>query len=256
MVRASSVLASPRAWAFAGLAAAVGAYYAWSASLWNTSLWWDVAFLALVEIPAVFGLVYLALPLRRGWGLLPLGLALILLTWLLEEAGLDALANFGKLAAAAALAFWLLEYFESAGWVVAVALAIPWIDAYSVWRGPTGNIIEHHPQVFTSLSFALPLPGEHDAARLGPPDLLFFALFLAAAARFDLRTRLTGIALVASLGVTIAVAVAVDSNGLPALPGLSLGFLLPNADLLWRSLSEGRRSRRRSPSDRDGERGP
>jgi hypothetical protein len=25
-----------------------------------------------------------------------------------------------------------------------------------------------------------------------------------------------------------------DLSGLPALPGIALGFLLPNADLLWR----------------------
>jgi len=27
-----------------------------------------------------------------------------------------------------------------------------------------------------------------------------------------------------------------DLSGLPALPGIALGFLLPNADLLWRRL--------------------
>ncbi len=68
-----------------------------------------------------------------------------------------------------------------------VALVIPWVDAYSVWRGPTKQIVEHHEHVFTVLSFAFPVPGEHAAANLGVPDLLFFALFLAAAARFGLR---------------------------------------------------------------------
>jgi hypothetical protein len=29
-----------------------------------------------------------------------------------------------------------------------------------------------------------------------------------------------------------------DVAGLPALPAISLGFLLPNADLLWRALRE------------------
>ena len=27
------------------------------------------------------------------------------------------------------------------------------------------------------------------------------------------------------------------TNGLPALPGISLGFLVPNADLIWRRLA-------------------
>ena len=68
-----------------------------------------------------------------------------------------------------------------------VASIIPWVDAYSVWRGPTKTIVEHHEHVFSVLSFAFPVPGEHAAANLGVPDLLFFALFLGAAARFGLR---------------------------------------------------------------------
>jgi hypothetical protein len=120
-----------------------------------------------------------------------------------------------------------------------VALLIPWIDAYSVWRGPTSNIVAHHEEVFTSLSFALPIPGEHDAARLGPPDLLFFALFVAAADRFGLRVFWTWLALALSFGATLAIAVGADISGLPALPGLSIAFLAVNIDLLWPTLCRG-----------------
>ncbi len=77
------------------------------------------------------------------------------------------------------------------------------------------------------------------AAGLGVSDVIFFGLFLAGAARFGLRPRLTWLALVISIGVTGVVAVYGDFfglNGLPALPGLSLAFLLVNADLLWRRL--------------------
>src|SRR5262249_1624842 len=172
---------------FAALGVAVGCYYAWSSSLWNASTWWDVAWISLVLVPAVFGFVYLALPLWPWAWDLPVGLALGLVTWGLVVTGQDAVANFTKLAAASLVGFWFLRLFESVGLVVFVACLIPWIDAYSVWRGPTNNIVSHHPGVFTDVSFALPIPGEHDAARLGPPDLLFFALFLAAAARFRLR---------------------------------------------------------------------
>jgi hypothetical protein len=229
--------------ALAALAAALGCYYAWSASFWDASLWWDVAFVALVLAPAVFSLVYLALPLRtcRGAVLLGLGLALVLVAWALEELGADAIADFCKLAAATALGFWFVTLFDSVGLVVFVALLIPWVDAYSVWRGPTSTIVSKHPQVFTSLSFALPIPGEEHAARLGPPDLLFFALFLAAAARFELRVFWTWLALTLSFGVTLAIAVAGDLSGLPALPGLSIAFLAVNADLLWRRRGRERR---------------
>src|SRR5207342_2751139 len=114
----------------------VGSYYAWSSSLWNASTWWDVAWVSLVLVPAVFAFVYLALPLRTWNGALPLGLALVLATWGLEEAGQDAVANFSKLAAATLLGFWFIRLFETVGLVVFVACLIPWIDAYSVWRGP------------------------------------------------------------------------------------------------------------------------
>lgn len=77
---------------------------------------------------------------------------------------------------------------------------------------------------------------------LGLPDILFFALFLAAAARWSLRVAWTWVAMVASFGVTVALAVWVDPfgiEGLPALPGLSIAFLLANADLLWRGMRAG-----------------
>jgi hypothetical protein len=86
-----------------------------------------------------------------------------------------------------------------------------------------------------ALSFAFRFPGEHNYATLGIPDLLFFALFLAAAARFRLRVAATWIAMILLLGATIALAVWLDLRGLPALPALSLGFLAPNADLIWRT---------------------
>jgi hypothetical protein len=221
------------------LALAVGCYYAWSSSLWNASTWWDVAWISLVLVPAVFGFVYLALPIRRWRGTLPAGLALALVTWGLEEAGLHALGDFAKLAAATLLGFWFITLFETLGLVVFVALLIPWIDAYSVWRGPTSNIVSNHPHVFTSVSFALPIPGEHDAARLGPPDLLFFALFLAAADRFRLRVFWTWLALALSFGATLAIAAGADISGVPALPGLSIAFLGANSDLVWPVIRRG-----------------
>jgi hypothetical protein len=204
-----------------------------SQHLWQAGVWWDVAWIALVLIPATFSLVLIALPLREARGLLPTGLAFGILAAVLTVADIDVFANFARLAAATLLAWWFLGWFETASWVVLVACIIPWVDAYSVWRGPTKQIVENHAHVFDVLSFAFPVPGEHAAANLGVPDLLFFALFLGAAARFGLRVIPTFIGLVAGLGLTIAATVAFDLSGLPALPGIALGFLIPNADLLW-----------------------
>jgi hypothetical protein len=227
---------SARGAATLGLFALLVVYYEVAPQLWSATVWWDVAWLCFVVIPAVFGLVLLALLLREARGLLPVGLAFAVLAAVLTYADVNVFANFARLAACTLLGWWFLSYFETVSWVVLVAGIIPWVDAYSVWRGPTKQIVEHHAAVFDKLSFAFPVPGEHAAANLGVPDLLFFALFLAAAARFGLRIYWTWITLVAALGLTIAATVWWHLSGLPALPAIAIGFLLPNADLLWRQL--------------------
>jgi hypothetical protein len=222
--------------ALLGLSVGLGAYYVWSESLPDLSSWGDVAVLGLLVIPAVYALVYLALPLRRARHLLLWGVGFGLLAAALEILDFDVLANFAKLAAVTLLAFWFLSYFETAAWVIVVALIVPWVDAISVWRGPTKHIVTRQPELFTTFSFAFPVPGEANTAQLGLPDLMFFALFLGAADRWGLRTKLTWAAMALSFGATLALTVAFDIGGLPALPLLALGFLMPNADLLWRRL--------------------
>jgi hypothetical protein len=226
-----------RAAALLALLALLVAYDEVSSHLWREGVWGDVAWLGLVLIPATFALMLIALPWQRARWLLPAGLAVAVLAAVLTVVHADLSANFARLAATTLLGWWFLTYFETVAWVVLVACVIPWVDAYSVWRGPTHTITSHHPNVFyKDLSFAFPVPGRHSAANLGLPDLLFFALFLGAAARFGLRVRATWLGLVIALGATIAVTVWWDVGGLPALPGIALGFLVPNADLLWRRL--------------------
>jgi hypothetical protein len=228
---------APRALAAVTLFSALVVYYETSEHWWHSGLWGGVAWIACVLIPAVFALVLVALPLNAWRGVLPVGLAFGLLAVVLTVADVNVFANFARLAATTLLGWWFLGVFEAISWVVLVALIIPWVDAVSVWRGPTKEIVEHHEHVFTNaLSFAFPVPGQHAAANLGLTDLLFFALFLGATARFELRVRLTWVCLVAALGGTIAITVWLDLSGLPALPGIALGFLVPNADLLWRAV--------------------
>ena len=222
-------------------------YYETSTSLWNWGIWGDVAWIACVLIPAVFGLALLALPVSRA-APLPLfmaGATFVVLAVAFALADLDVWANFSRLAAEVLLGWWFLQFFESLSWVVIVAAIIPFVDSFSVWRGPTKEITTKHPQVFDAVSFAFPVPGEHSAAELGPPDVLFFALFLAAAARFNLRVVWTFVGMVVGLGLTIAATTEFSALGLPALPGIAIGFLVPNADLIYRNL------RTKEPSDSD-----
>jgi len=246
--RATAVL-SPRGAAFVALAVVVGVYYGSHQYWFGLSLWRAIAFLAFLVIPAVFGLVYLALPLWRSppGRLLGAAAGFGVAAVLLQSAGAGPVANFAKLGAMTFLAWAFLRFFEELSWVVLVAFIVPWVDSYSVWRGPTSKLVK--TQAFDILSFTFVVPGQSGGAKLGLPDLLFFALYLGAAARWGLRVGWTWVCLTASIGATMAIATWWDVGGLPALPLLSLGFLLPNADLLWRAVRDrSARDPRRAPT--------
>ena len=220
------------------LVAALVAWYELYDQLADVSTGVDVTIVGAALLPATFALVWLALPLRHARGLLAVAVAVAVLAAALYAADAEVAANFAKFAAASLVAFAFLSYFERLWWVVTIALLVPLVDAISVWRGPTHHIVTEQPQVFNALSYALPAPGG-DYFALGLPDILFFALFLASAARWGLRVWATWALMVASFVATIALAVWTDPfgiGGLPALPGLSIAFLLANVDMLWRRL--------------------
>lgn len=252
MGRAAAVLGRRPAGALAILTA-LAVYYSISEDLPNAGTWGDVAVVGLALIPAFFALTWLAVPLAREGGPTALAgavVALVVLAVAFEALGLDVAANFVKFAAVTAAGWWFLAFFEEVSWVLLVALLIVPVDIYSVFRGPTKVIVEQQPEVFDALSIAFPLPGEHNSAQLGLPDVLFFALFLAAAVRFGLRPAPTWVLMTLSFGLTLVLAVAADISGLPALPLLSAAFLLANGDLIWRRLRAQRRAKK------DDERGP
>jgi hypothetical protein len=217
--RAASVLA-------VALAAALIAWYELAPHFAEQSLWTSILIVALVLMPATFLLVWLVLPLWQWRGLLPAGVAFILLALVLSAADVQVGSNFCKLAALTFIGFWFLHLFEELSWVVIVAFLIPWVDAYSVWRGPTKEITEGRPEVFDALSIAFVVPGG-GSARLGLPDVLFFAVFLAASVRFDLRPFATWVGLTAGLSLTMICATWWEVSGLPALPG-SIARLPPS----------------------------
>jgi hypothetical protein len=229
------------------LLTALAVYYTISESLPNPGTWGDVAVVALVLIPGMFALTWLALPLARAASASALAgavVALVVIAVAFEAVGLDVAANFVKFAAVSAAGWWFLAFFEEVSWVLLVAVLIVPVDIYSVFRGPTKVIVEQQPRVFDALSIAFPLPGEHNSAQLGLPDVLFFALFLGAAVRFLLRPSLTWTAMTLSFGLTLVLAVGANIGGLPALPLLSAAFVLVNADLIWRRLRSQRQGKR------------
>jgi hypothetical protein len=233
---APPVLSRNRALALAAWLGVGAAWYYSADSAPRIGLWWEVALLGCLLIPGVFAFDWIVLPLSTARGLLPVAGSLAAVAILAETGDVEVLANVAKFAGITFFSFWFLNLFEELVFLVIVASIVPFVDAYSVFRGPTGNIVEHHSEVFTYFSVYWALPHEPNDPRLGIPDVLFFALYLAAAARFRLRPGWTWLAMVAALGATVAITVWADVAGLPALPALSIGFLVPNADLIWRQL--------------------
>lgn len=235
----TSLLARPRVLAFVALGAAVGAWFVVAPRLAPLALWPAVILVSAAVLPGTLALVLVALPLwTRRW-LLPAAVVLVLVAWGCEVEHWGLAANFAKLWAAVFAGWAFLRLFEELSWVVLIALVIPVVDAISVWRGPTHAITEHHFEVYTSVAIAFLVPGGA-AAYLGPPDVLFYALFLAATVRWQLRPVWTWVAVTGMYSLTIVIANAAEVGGLPALPFLSFGFFVANGDLLWRRLRPAR----------------
>ena len=188
-------------------------------------------------MPATLGLIYLALPLWSHRWLVAAAFvvfrAAAAVAW---KARPHLASNFAKLAAYTCGGWtflWLFEELELGG---------PDRGDHPVRRrdlglraGPTHEIVNHHSEVYSAVAVAFVAPGG-GAAGLGPPDILFFALFLAATVRWRLRPGWTWLAMTGMYSLTLVLANAADVNGLPALPFLSVGFLLANGDLLWKRL--------------------
>ncbi len=236
---AAALLSPRRATSLAALLAALVAYGAGARHLPGLPSGLDAAFHALVVFPAFAAAIWLALPLSRAGtkSLLVLALGAGVLAIGLSVLDVESVANVAKLACYALFGFWFLTLFEELWWLALVAVLVPWVDIWSVAAGPTEYVVEERPGIFESVAIAFPSPGETATVNLGPPDVVFFALFLAAADRFGLRVAATWIGMTACLAATLALVWSWESvAGLPALPAVCLGFLLPNADLLWRDV--------------------
>jgi hypothetical protein len=193
----------------------------------------QIAVLAIVSFPlATLVVAALASSAWPAQWLLGAAAAAVAATAGLIAAGLEGTpATLAKLVAATCIGIALARLLQTAAELVAIALLVAIVDAYSVAAGPTHAIVLHHQQVLDSFTLAFHPPGSYAVAQIGASDFIFLTLFAAAAVRLGLRARPTWAAMTASLGATMALSYNLDA-ALPALPLLSLSFLGTNADLL------------------------
>jgi hypothetical protein len=193
----------------------------------------QVAGLALVSIPlATLAPRALAPESGRGVMLLAWAVPAVLATALLIWAGYSGTpATLTKLLAASLIGLALGSLLQTPIEIVGIALLIAAVDTYSVARGPTKVIVEHHQQVLNDFTLSFHPLGSRAIAQIGASDFVFFAVFLAAAARFGLHRGRTWAAMTASFGLTLVLSYWLD-RALPALPLLSLAFLVANAVVL------------------------
>jgi len=202
----------------------------------ETSTNGGIAFIAVVSIPLATATVYflagVSLPTQA---LLATAVGAAVIAAILIQVGLSGTpATLAKLVASACLGLALASLLVRPLEVVMIALVIAAVDTYSVAAGPTHVIVEHHQAVLDAFTLAFHPPGSYGAAQIGASDFVFFAVFTGAAIRLHLRRRLSWLAMTTSFGVTLGLSVGFDT-ALPALPLLSLAFLLANADLLLAS---------------------
>jgi hypothetical protein len=137
-----------------------------------------------------------------------------------------------KLVCAASLGFFLARVVQLAVEMVVIAVVIAVSDVVSVLRGPTAVIAAHHRSLLDALSLEFHALGGDGVSSLGMTDVVFFAGFLAVAARLGLRVRATWLAMTASLCATSVIAFA-SGRLMPALPLLAVAAVAVNADRLW-----------------------
>jgi hypothetical protein len=197
--------------------------------------WGQIAGLALISFPLATLVIAALAPFAtsRPGALAAAAGTAAAVAGLLIAAGLAGTpATLAKLVAAACAGFALTILLRTPIELAGIAVLVAAVDSLSVAAGPTHVIVEHHTEVLDTFTLAFHPLGTRGSVQIGVSDFVFFALFAAAAARMGLRRRATWAAMTASFGATAAVSYAADAT-LPALPLLSLGLILSNADLLW-----------------------
>jgi hypothetical protein len=147
--------------------------------------------------------------------------------------GLDPLESLAKTLCAVCIGLWIAQMLTSISQVLLISVLIVVVDIYSVFFGPTKKMVESSSPLIDYLTISMPVFGVDAVSRLGASDIIFFSLFIVTTLFYGLRRTLTAVAMTLSIVGTMVIGVTLG-YGVPALPFLSISFLLANADLLYR----------------------
>ena len=146
--------------------------------------------------------------------------------------GLTPLEGLAKVILATSLGLWISLILTSVGQVLLISLLIVLVDFYSVFLGPTKKMVESGGPWLDYLTISMPVFGASGTSRIGAADIIFFSIFIGCTLTYRLRRTTTALAMTLSFVSTMVIGVRLDI-GVPALPLLSIFFLLSNADLLY-----------------------
>ncbi len=151
--------------------------------------------------------------------------------------GLAPLELAAKLLFATSAGLWVGMMLTSIGQIIIISGLIILVDFYSVFLGPTKKLLESGGKAIDYFTINLPVFGAPAVSKIGVSDLLFYAVFLGCTLTYRLRRITTAVAMTASFIGTMIIGLTLK-RGVPALPLLSVSFLLSNADLLYRRFLE------------------
>jgi hypothetical protein len=163
-----------------------------------------------------------------GPSLIVLGTGLLVAA--LNAAGVGAAANVPEALLAGAIGLLFARWLATPVIAIAVPIFVAAIDVWSVASGPTSRLLESGTDSSDPLTFDMPAWGHMGSAgNLGLSDALFLSMFAAWAWHYGFRRTATVVGLTLGLLGSLALGVLLD-RGIPALPLLAAGYLLPNLD--------------------------
>lgn len=144
-------------------------------------------------------------------------------------------SNTLRILAAAALGLALARHVTSPAIAFLIAAVATATDLFSVFAGPTKAMVEQGAPALNFLLVIFPTFGQPLGFALGISDFIFLALFIAVSRLLNLRYTATTVAVCAGTLLAMTTSLFLEIP-LPALPFISLAFVIVNADLILAAL--------------------